>query len=69
MKGLVWRDNEDAHCWIVCKNKIVFCTKDVVKGIPDIVLPIYVLLKCRWLLLLLRDKHYTVGGLVFDETL
>ena len=66
MKGLVWRDNGDVHSWRVCENKITFCTNDVVEVTPDLVLYIAFPLKCLWLLLLLRDKHYTVAVLVFD---
>ena len=39
MKGLVWRDNEDVHCWRVCKSKIVFGNNDVVEGTPNLVAP------------------------------
>ena len=56
LKGLVWRDDEDIHCWRVCKSKIDFGTNDVVEGTPNLSLHIVFPLKCLWLLLLLRTS-------------
>ena len=65
MDGLVWRNNEDVHCWRVCKSKMVFWTNDIVEENPNLVLHIVFPLKCLWLLLLLWDKNSTVTVLNF----